>query len=344
MVIVMPKGGYALDFLIRRPETPVEPINSGESPSAALALPAFSGEIVTPGLPVLALRRHRQFSLGLAVALVLASTVALYWYFHDANLRKRLDTGPLTFPFAALLNDHSNALIVTSDTGLLQTASLLHRRISLDEYVTRSYSGGVETNPPDLARNWSIYQFTDGREMAVAGLLLSRNALFAGRIFLRSGHAVQLQDFKGYNIILIGSPISNPWAQFYEDKLNFRCDWPGAGFILFHNKSPRANESEQYPNVEDIQHHRAYARIVFLPQTAAGASTLLIAGTTAQSTQAAGELLADQAALASTLRGMNIDPFGPPRFFELLIRSSNFVGGAIMPEVVAWRLANAPER
>jgi hypothetical protein len=78
---------------------------------------------------------------------------------------------------------------------------------------------------------------------------------------------------------------------------------------------PYANESAQYPNQDDIDHHRTYSRLVFLPGTSDASPTLLIAGTTAQATQAAG------------------------KFF---IRMNNLVGGAFLPEVAAWRTKKMP--
>ena len=215
-------------------------------------------------------------------------------------------------------------LIVTSDTGLLQISSLAHRRITLDEYMARTYPEVSKIQPPYLIRNWNVWEFTDGREMTIAGLIVRRNAQFAQHIVLRSGHEVQIQDFKDKSNVLIGSPISNPWAQLYEGRLNFRCDLDENGRILFLEKST-SGAITQYPNDDDNRHNRTYARIAFLPATSDVAPSLLIAGTTAQSTEAAGELLLDKSRFGQTLRSMGIDPGGPPRFFEILIRSSNFV-------------------
>jgi hypothetical protein len=242
-----------------------------------------------------------------------------------------------------LFSDKQDSLIITSDTGLLQIAYLVHRRITLDEYMARSYPEVPNTQPRDLIRNWNVDVFTDGREMAIAGLILRSNAQFAQHISLRSGHEVRLGDFKDHNVVLIGSPISNPWAQLYEDRLNFQCSLEAKGDIVYRNAAPQHSELAEYPSADDSRHNRAYARIAFLPRRAGFGSALLIAGTTAQATQAAGELMADQTRLMRILRSIGVDPTGPPRYFEILIRSNTFVGGAILPEVAAWRLKAAPE-
>ena len=335
----MPKGGYSLAF-VSRSAVDVIPI---ETEPKELSEPAELPMVLPPTAKKP--RTNIVLATVLALTTLLCAALAVYWYSQNVAWVNRLGMDQSNFLSSSLFNNQQNTLVVTSDTGMLQISSLLlHREISLDEYISRSYPSIPPTNPPDLLQNWNIYEFTDGREMMVANLLLSRNAAFASRISLRSGHSVQLQDFKDSNVVLIGSPISNPWAQLYEDKLNFRCDVAAGGRIVFRNQSAQANEAAQFPSNDDNQHHRTYARIVFLPATADAPAALLIAGTTAQATQSAGELVADQTRLSRILQSMKVDPAGQPRFFELLIRVDNFVDGAILPEVTAWRLSPMAER
>lgn len=344
VLVVMPKGGYSIAFVPRiQGNQAAQPHSEKDTAdlSAVAAVeekpssePAMDGRGVKPGL-IYAL---------LTVLAAAGLSLALYWHHQAAAVRRHFNLASPVLPFSAIVTEDEPAEIITSDTGFLQIASLLRRRITLDDYITRSYGKDPGTNPPDLMRNWNAYEFTDGREMTIAGLILRRSAQFADKISLRSGHAVQLQDFKDHNMVLIGSPISNPWAQLYEDKLNFRCDFSDDGRILFRNRYPRAHEKDTFPNDDDNQHHREYARIVFLPRTSDAGATLLIAGTTAQSTQAAGEFVTDQSALTATLKSLGVDPYGPPHYFELLIRSNNFAGGAILREVIASRLTGAPDK
>jgi hypothetical protein len=344
IVVVMPKGGYSLAFQPRLSEPPpeIEDGNgTGELLTQPVAVPSTSGPAPTFG-PVR--RSYRNLCVAMGLIAMLTTALAVYWHGADSHLRKRLGEETPGLPFSALFGNGQDALIITSDTGLLQIATLAHRRITLDEYMARSYPNVPNIEPPDLIRYWNVYEFTDGREMAIAGLILRRNAQFAQHISLRSGHEVQLDDFKNHNVVLIGSLISNPWAQLYEDKLNFRCSLDGVARIVFNNRSPGKNEPAEYPSPDDIQHNRTYARIVFIPRSSDAGSALLIAGTTAQSTQAAGELVTDKTRLEQMLHSIGVDPGGPPRYFEILIRSNTFVGGAILPEVAAWRLTPVPEQ
>ena len=245
VLIVMPKGGYSLGFERRLLET------KAEIPPV-IQNPAF----VWPPW------------LGLTTMLVAVAAVALAVYWHDSasRLRSQFHIASPTLPFSALFSQDQDTFIITSDTGLLQISSLARRRITLDEYMARSYPEVPNTQPTDLIRNWNVYEFTDGREMAIAGLIMRSNAQYAQHIDLRSGHEVQLQDFKDHNTVLIGSPVSNPWAQLYEDKLNFGCELDSQGRIGFRNKAARGSELSQYPSPDDILHNRTYARLAFLPR------------------------------------------------------------------------------
>jgi hypothetical protein len=340
LIVTMPKGGYALAFEPPLPQPDAEaPASTATSETnKKQGLPAASS-VPFPGEPTdnraRQIRYYRNACIALILLVIVTSALAWHWRSAEGELAEEIHVEQPLFPFSALVGQGREMLIITSDTGLLQISSLAHRRITLDEYMARSYPEVSKIEPPSLIRNWNVWEFTDGREMTVAGLIIRRNAQFAQHIILRSGHEVQIQDFKDKSNVLIGSPISNPWAQLYEDRLNFRCDLDENGRILFLEKSTSGVIS-QYPNDDDIRHNRTYARIAFLPATSDAAPSLLIAGTTAQSTEAAGELLLNKSRFGQTLRSMGIDPGGPPRFFEILIRSSDFVGGAILPEVVTW--------
>jgi hypothetical protein len=349
VIVTMPKGGYALAFQPREGNAEAGP--KGEAVAMPAAEVAIRNQVPIPAIPLKAspsgapdprIRLYRYALVALCTFAVVMMALAFHWRSVEARLTGELHIEPPMLPFSALFNNDTQSIIVTSDTGLMQISSLAHRRISLDEYIARSYPAIPNIEPPWLITNWNIWEFTDSREMTLASQIFRSNALFSQRISLLSGHKVQLHDFKDKSAILIGSPVSNPWAQLYEEKLNFHCELSANDRIVFKEQLP-SGAIRQYPNEDDIRHNRTYARIAFLPRTSDASPVLLLAGTTAQSTEAAGELVLDRGRMSETLRSIGIDPSGPPRFFEILIRSNDFVGGAILPEVVAWRVKPAPE-
>ncbi len=110
---------------------------------------------------------------------------------------------------------------------------------------------------------------------------------------------------------------------------------PQLGIVL-RNRNPRSGELPEYPTLADRECNRSYADIALIPSDNIRGNALLIAGTTAAATVAAGELIVDPR-FEQELEKLRINPKGPPRFFELLIRATTFANDATHSEIVAWR-------
>lgn len=335
IAVSMPKGGYSLCFERRclrpSPESDSGPVRgSNVSLSPLSALPALS-----PGDPQLArsLRLYRVVCAALLAGALAALLLAFHWRAVPAGGAN----ASRTLPFSVLFDNSLDTYIVTSDASVLQILLLSGQRIAVNDYIVRSYPDVPGARRPILQDMLNRFNNTNADEMSTAALIMRRNASLLQRTFLRSGHQVQLADFKGRNIILIGSPISNPWAQLYADRLNFQFDFNPERAITFHNRAPRSGELLEYPAPGDDQHHWSYAHLVFLPGISEPGSVLLIAGTTLGATTAAGEFLLDQPRLERELKIAGIDPAGAPRYFELLLRATTFTGGATQSEVIARR-------
>jgi len=335
LAVSMPKGGYSLSF--ERRSVPIErepapaPVSATKVGPAPLpsSLPALSAE------PRLARSlRFYKFICALLFASALAAFfLALHWRTVPASPVAR----PPALPFSALFDSALDTYIVTSDSSVLEMLLLSGQRIAVNDYIVRSYPEMPDKSRAIFQDMFNRFNNTNADEMSIAALIMRSNASVLSRTFLRSGHQLQLSDFKGHNVILIGSPISNPWAQLYTDRLNFQFDFNSERAITFHNKAPRRGELPDYPAPGDDQHHWSYAHLVFLPGISEPGSVLLIAGTTLGATTAAGEFLLDRSRLERELKLAGIDPSGAPRYFELLLRATTFTGGATQSEVIARR-------
>src|SRR5579875_355536 len=193
-------------------------------------------------------------------------------------------------PFTAVFHHKTDTLLITSDMTALHILGILGHPIRLSDYVVRSYPK-LAVNPPGLLDMWNRLDFTDSDEVSMATLILKRNREFLEHSFLRSGHQVQLSDFRQDNMILIGSPLSKPWAQLYQDQLNFYFDMDPQLGIVLRNRNPRSGELPEYPTLADRECNRSYADIALIPSDNIRGNALLIAGTTAAATVAAGELI-----------------------------------------------------
>jgi hypothetical protein len=327
----MPKGSYSICFEARPPEfetvAPVEIPAPGEA-----AIPISSG------------RSPWQVGVLWAIIVALAGLVAVQWQSNRPGKGVLRSAPAAILPFSGLIEDTKDTYIVTSDSSLVLIQDLRRRQISLDDYITRRYVG--ETTGPgsdpvrqDLIRTLVKRRYTNAAETAIAGRIIQRYSGVSQRILLRSGHGVQLSDFKNHNVILLGSPSSNPWARLFSETLNFQFDWDQVRRGLFRNRSPRAGEQAVYSMKTNAgETGEAYAVVAFVPNVNGEGHVLLIAGTTAEGTEAAGEFITDDTRASAALKAIGIDPAGPPRYFEILLAAKAIAGSASQSTILATRL------
>ena len=335
ITVSMPKGRYWLSF---------EPRLNGLTPANGHVAAETSGiwrnhssnssaeAVRQPGGKLFIYRTACLLLAGIAVC---TTALAVHWYGRTTQLAGRLPRTQRILPLSAMFDDRRDTLIVCSDTALWKITQLAKRPITLDDYVTRRYPVVPNLSPPDLISNLGLADYTSGYEMAAAGLILKQNARFSDRIFLRSGHQLEIADFRDRDVILLGSPFSNPWAELYTDGLNFQFDLT-AGEISFRNLSPRQGERAKYPDSASDEY--SYAQIAFMPNISNAGHVLLLAGTNGEATSAAGEFVLDPAQIRPALQALAIDPNGPPKSFELFLRVKSFFGGSTHSTVIASRV------
>lgn len=339
LTVCMPKGGYWLSFQPKE-TLAAQPEKAEASHARSFSHPETGGAQASSKssrktlVSTRSLRSYRIICVALALTTVCASVLALHWRGKGSEAKGGDSGPPRLLPFSAMFSADRDTFIVTSDTGFWKIAELSKHRMTLDEYLERKYPSVPGISPPDLINNLSLTEYTDGEEMAIAGMILERNASFSRRIFLRSGHQIGTADFKDRNIILLGSRYSNPWATLYSDRLNFQFEWTTAT-IQFRNLSPRPGEWKTYPNSADDGY--SYAQVAFIPNVSTNGNALLLAGTNGEATSAAGEFVLDDAQVKRALKTLSIDPVGPPCAFELLLRVRSFFGGSAHSEFISGR-------
>jgi hypothetical protein len=249
-----------------------------------------------------------------------------------------------TLPFAALLDDRHDTYIVTSDTSLVLIQEILQRQISLDDYLARRFETPEALDPAraSLARLLQNRNYTNAAEMAMAAQMIHHKGEHGRRMHLRSSRDMQFSDVKNENVILLGSTIGNPWVKLFSDKLNFEFELDANQRGLYRNRTPRSGEQATYAmTTRSGETGEAYAVVAFLPNVNRNGHVLLIGGTTSEGTQAGGEFIMDQARASKALEEMGVDPSGPPRYFELLLKTKAVAGSATETSVVAYRIIPA---
>jgi hypothetical protein len=331
IVISMPKGSYSICFEVRTPEfAAAREVEISYPAETALSKPPERASWLT--------------GVFWVVMVVLAGIGGALWRSKAPEKGVPRPSAALILPFSALIEATKDTYIVTSDSSLVLVQDLRRRQISLEDYITGHYMEDTDAPGSDPARQDLIRlllkrRYTNAAETAIAGRIIQRNSWASQRMLLRSGHGVQLSDFRNHNAILFGSPTSNPWARLFSEKLNFQFEWDQARRGLFRNRSPRAGEQSFYSMTTNPgESGRAYATVSFVPNLNGEGHVLLVAGTTAEGTEAAGEFITDEKRAAAALKAIGIDPAGPPRYFEILLEARAIAGSASQSTILASRL------
>lgn len=240
--------------------------------------------------------------------------------------------------------------VILADTTFALVEDIIKRQIPLNTYLSGNYA----------------YQFfneesTDRQEDLA--LLLPRNFGSVGDFRLAQellnlaprGKNLQLYYSREYrpeliqndNVILIGSRKSNPWSDLFQNRLNFTVEYdPMSKTSSVHNRHPQAGEQMSYstgtsdagPSGQSLD---GYSVIACLSGASPKTNVLIIAGTSAPATEAAGELLVSGSRLYELEQKLGIFSL---HHFEVLLKTSQLSGTPINAKIVAFRNLDNPPR
>ena len=107
------------------------------------------------------------------------------------------------------------------------------------------------------------------------------------------------------NVILIGSPIANPWDELFESRMNFTVI-PDSGVPTYiTNRAPAAGEQSTYTPTASV----GYCTVAYLPNPDHNGSVLLLEGTGSEATEAAGDFLLSEDQLSSFQKMLHVTRF-----------------------------------
>lgn len=263
----------------------------------------------------------------LACAAVLALAVAwLGWQLQA--------TRPPASIFTRLMGESEALSVVCSDSLHAQFQSLRGQFTPLEDYA----SGQVFSSEPPAGSDPRIIalwptlraQMLSNQEDLRIAMRLVHSLGRSTRVELRHPRTLRMTDFReGGDFLLMAARRANPWVGLFESNLNFQMVFPAsAGVAEFHNIKPAAGEQRIYLTAIDGKRTgKAYGRIALIPGLPGKGKILLVAGTTGQATDAAGEALMNPASLGEVERrlGRRLGP-GTGRL-EILVETAAVAGG-----------------
>ena len=325
--IDIPSGGYAPEF--RR-----------------VAVPPPAGSVSIPGSPAASpqvganWRRFRNAAIYGVAALGIGAGVWLW--------STRMSAKPLSprtvLPWSTILRRERTIQIVFSDPDISAIQRLLGFRISLPDYANGRYWPVAHPLEGDLQR---IFRGVVVPSVDVdIALEVSRLVGPSQRLTTHTARGFRLGNFKtDDDFILLGSPRSNPWSGLFQEQLDFEfADDEGLYAELIRNKRPQPGELQVYvPTAKGWETGQAFATVAFVGNPGQKGQVLLLAGTNAEGTEAAGKLATNLDLLSGILRRYGIDPAGPMGHFELLLQISAMAGSSSEFKVIAChRVKDSP--
>ncbi len=228
-----------------------------------------------------------------------------------------------------------------SDTEISKMQSLLGYNLSLSDYANRKYIPADVKVPSELQRILSLFR---GLSMGASdvSIALKISELAVGRsqrVSILPARSMQLKDFKtDDNFVLLGSPRSDPWVGLLQDQLDFELSFdPALQNEVIRNKKPKSGEPSRYvPSARGFGTGQAFGIIAFLANPNQSGHILLLAGSNAEATEAAGKLVTNQDQFSRILKANGIDPEGSARPFEALLRVNTMAGSANTFDVIAF--------
>jgi len=232
--------------------------------------------------------------------------------------------------------------LITSDPNIAEVQSLTGQTVTLSDYANQRYVLDAEKVPPQLMNLTTEILRRDQAAAVDTGIAVNiaewRDQAKAGRLTIQSARTLRFSDLlKDGNFILLGSPRSNPWALFYSDHLDFRFVFDlDSGQEIVENLHPRNGESSRYvPTAMGFATGQSFAVASYLRNPDHLGHVLLIAGASAEGTEAVNDLMTDSSALSAVMSRCGLPRTAPIPNFQLLLRLSTMAGSPGHSEVIA---------
>jgi hypothetical protein len=301
--------------------------------AATVPIPLVPTHTPTTANPRAGIRRPILYVMaGLAIA-------SLLWFWSRESLTGRLSPEKV-LPWSTILHRDRQIQVVLSDPNLVVTQELLKFRVSLSDYANRKFGPDQQSQDPVAQRALSLLRGADVASVDV-GIVLNIGRLAKARLAqvrTRTARSLQLSDFQtDDDFVLLGSLRSNPWGGLYQDQADFDFVYDDSQRQeVVRNKRVQKGELPRYvPTAKGWDTGRAYAIVAFMKNPGQAGHILLLAGTNAEGTEAAGRFATDVELLSGALRRYGIDPTGPTRPFEVLLEVRTMAGSPSALAVIA---------
>lgn len=337
--IQIPRGSYVPDIEIGVLAGPVEPAEKTARPVESAELPPSPKADPVAVTNVVPDRSRVWATVAIVATACLMLIVAREVWRYLAVPRPTSDFPP----WSVILNAGHQTQIVTSDPNVEELQELIGHSISISDYANHRFIPDGTVPTADEGQFFRFYQHADNAAAVDTPLAVSIARLAPENLPIkirsaRSLHIAELQNDD--NIILIGSPRSNPWVELFQDQLDFRFVFhQETNQEIIENVNPREHEQGQYsPTARGFATGESFALVALVHNANRSGRVLLLAGASGEGTEAAGHLVTDRDHLTRALQSCGVSTNGPVQDFELLLELRTLAGSPSATDIVACHI------
>ena len=324
VILRIPKGGYAPEFVGRQSLAPAGPAESAATVNSQWRTPVVRGLLA-------------------AVAALVTVVIVLAWLLgrsKESSLTPTPSPSAVGALWSQLFSANLSTTVIVPDHTFAMVQEASDQHVDLATYLRRSPKPQHENlrQLEKILPAFSVRRYTtfDGATTAVRVSQLAEQ--FRGKVVVRYARDMSLRELSPGHVVLVGRPLSNLWNEMFETKLNFHfySDLQ-RNLIICQNRSPQPGELSEYLPVDEGAKRTVYASVSFLPNLNNGGNAMIIAGNSSGSQEIAAEFVTNEKLLKAFTDKIRQGEDRLP-YFELLIRTITLAGVAQESEVVTYRI------
>jgi hypothetical protein len=339
----IPRGGYSLVFRKRQLSTPSLP---GSEPTSVSPVSLPAPAVASAPLTASATRPNRRFELAAIIMILLLGGVCTALWVQNRALRSTIKaTDESFFPWryeptvgafwSAFLDSNQDTDVIVPDAALGQEEYYTRTSVSLRDYVNRSYIGELQNQKLSPDVRTVLSSFNSLNFVTLSAIKMAHNILALDplnkkmHLFFSREYIPSFVDRD--NVILLGDPVSNPFIQLIENRLNFTMDRDGNHLGPVINHAPRKGEQSVYTASDST----GYCVVAYLPNPGHSGRFLLIQGSSPAATEAAEFFLLSETQLHDFKKNLQAETLP---YFEVLLKTSQVTGTPLTAQVEAYRV------
>jgi hypothetical protein len=341
--ISIPRGTYVPVFHPRNPGNEIaKPGALPTAPSesrlpeglAPVSLPQASIVPVAPPATV----KHSNWRFFLSgFALCALIFIVAFLFSHARHDRPAYSTSrPL---WSKIFSTTQDTFIVPADSGLGILQNLTEQQVALADYANGKFLSNLKTREMTEANldDLRTQRYTSIVDLSITSRLARLPEVIPDRFVVRYARDLRMDDLRNGNAILLGAIHTDPWINLLQQQLNFQfnCESQVNNCSIV-NMHPAPGEKKNYSSDPQNPLQQTYALIAFLPNLSKTGHILLISGLNMAGTQAAADVLLDEASMKPIIERVT-QPDGSLKPFELLVVTGSLDAEALPSRIIASR-------